>query len=136
MLILQSSGQLGRKLREWGVYKYDSKNRPLNLELPPSGHRNGDGSFEEVVSYTFSEALPVPEDTAIYFTAVPDPPTAQLGPISCLTDFVPYKTSYLDSTTQGWCSLGDPLGSGEVISEYGGGTLEDTRISEPSGAAS
>jgi hypothetical protein len=32
MLIPYSAGQLGRKLREWNVYKYDSKHRPIDLD--------------------------------------------------------------------------------------------------------
>ena len=33
LLTLSSAGQLGRKLREWGVYKYDSKNRPSDTAI-------------------------------------------------------------------------------------------------------
>ena len=33
-----SAGQLGHKLRQWGVYKYDSKNRPLDVAWPASGN--------------------------------------------------------------------------------------------------
>jgi hypothetical protein len=29
-----SAGQLGRKLREWNMYKYDSKHRPMDLDKP------------------------------------------------------------------------------------------------------
>jgi hypothetical protein len=68
------------------VYKYDSKNRPLNPELPPSDHRIVDGSFEETLPCAVSEDLPVPEDTAIHFTTVLDPPTAHIGPILYGTD--------------------------------------------------
>jgi hypothetical protein len=105
------------------VYKYDSKNRPLNPELPHSDHRIVDGSFEETLPYAVSEDLPVPEDTAIHFTTVLDPPTAHTGPILYGTDTGPYMRSYLGSAIQTSWPPDESLGFGEVLPEYEGGTL-------------
>ena len=49
-LILHSAGQLGRKLREWGLYKYDNKNRPSTLTCIDSGRRNNPESLPLVGS--------------------------------------------------------------------------------------
>jgi hypothetical protein len=46
------------------------------------------------------QSLHVPEDTAIHFTIVLDPPTAHLGPILCGTDTGPYMRSCLGAAIQ------------------------------------
>src|SRR5437763_3311159 len=70
ILTLPSLGQLGRKLREWGIYKYESKTRSSDIGLPShSGH----------VDEALRDNLPptVPEDRQIYSAFVSNPSTAR-----------------------------------------------------------
>jgi hypothetical protein len=73
-----SAGQLGRKLREWGIYKYGSKTRPSDIALR--------GHVDETLGDNLPPAVPeglsilkdlsAPEDQQIYSAFVPDPSTA------------------------------------------------------------
>jgi hypothetical protein len=57
ILVAYSAGQLGRKLREWGVYKYDSKNRPTDSVLAALEDDSVEHSLPEAPSTAFSHAL-------------------------------------------------------------------------------
>jgi hypothetical protein len=50
-----SAGQLGRKLREWNMYKYDSKHRPMDLDKPFSDDTT---TIEETLSVAWHEVNP------------------------------------------------------------------------------
>jgi hypothetical protein len=76
-----SAGQLGRKLREWGIYKYGSKTRSSDIAL--HSHR---GHVDEALRDSLPPAVPeglsilkdptAPEDQQIYSALVPDLLTA------------------------------------------------------------
>jgi hypothetical protein len=76
-----SAGQLGRKFREWGIYKYESKTRSSNIAL--HSHR---GPVDEALKDNLPPAVPeglsalidlsAPEDQQIYSAFVPDLSTA------------------------------------------------------------
>lgn len=66
-----SASQLGRKLREWGVYKYDSKNRPSDtISCFYPGPPNG--AFREPFPQAVSEDVSIPEDLPGYPLLAPD----------------------------------------------------------------
>lgn len=60
-----SAGQLGRKLREWNVYKYDSKHRPMDLDK-----LSDDTIVERTLSVVCHEANPR-DPRSEYSPAVP-----------------------------------------------------------------
>lgn len=66
-----SASQLGRKLREWGVYKYDSKNRPSDT-IPCFYPGRSDGAFREPFPQAVSEDVSIPEDLLVYPAFAPD----------------------------------------------------------------
>ena len=68
-LTLLSARQLGRKLREWGIYKYDSKNRPSTSVHAETGDHNNPESVPVVGSdmdlrYPAEQYLPDTEPSA------------------------------------------------------------------------
>src|SRR5437016_1601747 len=69
-LTLPSLGQLGRKLREWGIYKYESNTRSSDIGLP---------SHSSHVDEALRDNLPpaVPEDHQIYPAFFSNPLAAQ-----------------------------------------------------------
>jgi hypothetical protein len=83
MLIPCSAGQLGRKLREWNVYKYDSRHRPMDLDKPFSD----DLIIERTHSVACHEANPRDPRSEYYSPAVPTTTT----PLS-----IEYNNSSLD----------------------------------------
>jgi len=81
LLTPSSAGQLGRKLREWGVYKYDSKNRPSDMEfwLHHDGLHEAFGqSFPQAVQ----EDLPILKDRPVHATFASDLSTAHTEPLN------------------------------------------------------
>jgi len=59
------------------VYKYDSKNRPLDPSLPLSDSAEADGSFGEALTDAVPEDLAAPEDVSVHSASVSDSLTAQ-----------------------------------------------------------
>src|ERR1700722_8482350 len=92
-----SAGQLGRKLREWGIYKYGSKTRSSNIAL--HSYR---GHVDETLGDNLPPAVPerlsisidlsAPEDQQIYSAFVPDLLTAHTRLLQ--TADIEYPESY------------------------------------------
>jgi hypothetical protein len=92
-----SAGQLGRKLREWGIYKYGSKTRSSNIAL--HSYR---GHVDETLGDNLPPAVPerlsisidlsAPEDQQIYSAFVPDLSTAHTRLLQ--TADIEYPESY------------------------------------------
>jgi len=59
------------------VYKYDSKNRPLDPSLPLSDSAEADGSFGEALTDAVPEDLAAPEDVSVHSASVSDSLTVQ-----------------------------------------------------------
>ena len=59
------------------MYKYDSKNRPLDPSLPLSDSAEADGSFGEALTDAVPEDLAAPEDVSVHSASVSDSLTAQ-----------------------------------------------------------
>jgi len=59
------------------VYKYDSKNRPLDPSFPLSDSAEADGSFGEALIDAVPEDLAAPEDVSVHSASVSDSLTAQ-----------------------------------------------------------
>jgi hypothetical protein len=85
ILVPYSAGQLGRKLREWGVYKYDSKNRPMDSVLAASEDDSVEHSLPKAPSTAVFHALSkealtaVPESiTGAHSRSLPDSNLRQL----------------------------------------------------------
>jgi hypothetical protein len=75
LLTPSSAGQLGRKLREWGVYKYDSKNRFSDAALRLY-HDGLDEDFGEPFPQAVLEDLSNPKDPPVQATFASDLSTA------------------------------------------------------------
>src|ERR1700733_6911262 len=75
-----SAGQLGRKFREWGVYKYGSKPRSSDIALH-SHHSHVDEALTDNLPPAVPKSLsilmnpPAQEDQQTYSAFVPDPST-------------------------------------------------------------
>ena len=80
LLTLSSAGQLGRKLREWGVYKYDSKNRPSDTALRLY-HDGLDEAFGQPFPQVAPEDLSILKDLPVHAPFVPDLSTAHTEPL-------------------------------------------------------
>jgi hypothetical protein len=80
LLTPSSAGQLGRKLREWGVYKYDSKNRPSDTALRL--YRDGsDEAFGQPIPQVAPEDLSILNDLPVHAPFTPDLSTAHTEPL-------------------------------------------------------
>jgi hypothetical protein len=78
LLTLSSAGQLGRKLREWGVYKYDSKNRPSDTALQLYHDGLGE-AFSQLFPWAALEDASTPKDLPVHVPFTPDLSTARTG---------------------------------------------------------
>src|ERR1700733_3035536 len=98
-----SAGQLGRKLREWNMYKYDSKHRPMDLDKPFSDDTTS--TIEETLSVAWHEVNPR-DPHSEYLPAVPTATTHQ-------------SLEYADTEPPVM-----PSSSGNIPSEYERGSMD------------
>ena len=114
-----SAGQLGRKFREWGIYKYESKTRSSDIVL--HSHRS---HADEVLRDNLPPAVPeglsilidlsAPEDQQIYSAFVPDPSTAHTRLLQ--TADIEYPESH-GRAVQTVAHLDESLGFGKKLAD-------------------
>jgi hypothetical protein len=137
LLTLSSAGQLGRKLREWGVYKYDSKNRPSDTKLRLY-HNGMNGGFNQLFPQAVPEDLSIPKDLPVHVTFTPGQFTAhtELLQDTNIEHFVGYAGMEKTLPDHGEAhGTFDELPEPPASAEYGDADITNTAVHVHSPAA-